>query len=258
MVVIDSDFKIIEISKNAVAIESKGQYSFEVESIDELRAATILEICKSNGAEVSSRSKKAELIDVLKKLIKQLEHEKMSDEMTTQKVEAIVEAGVKAEKTDEEMMIEIIQLGVKFKAAGKMFQDVMQEKGYRVTAKLRKEKALEILEGENFDPESYEDLVQMVERLVDEVPDTVTSQANSIIRSYAKDHDVILPKPPKGATGIRAKAFAWIVENPSATVEALRDFIATTKEGLEDERIEKYVRSYQPTLEVANKIAAAG
>ena len=250
---INGSFKAVRTGEFVEASVEAEEFIFDSETCD-LPVATLLEIGSANGIKLA-KEKKELVAENLNTHLKTLGLPTMNDKTDTQKVAEIVAAGVAAEKTDDDMLIEIVQAGIKFKAAGKLFNQAMTEGGYRITSKNRKEECRAILVDAEFAPESYEDLQAMIERLTKEVADTATSQAFAIIRSYAKEFELELPKPPKKAAGgIRTKVFDWIVENPSATRADMSNFISTQGD-LTDERIETYAKSYASTLEVANKIA---
>ena len=150
----------------------------------------------------------------------------MNEITDTQKVAEIVAKGVEAGHDDDTMLIEIVQAGIKFKAAGKLFNQAMTEGGYRITAKDRKEKGRAILVDAEFAPENYDELQAMIERISEEVDDTTASQASSICKNYAKEFEIELPKAPKKSTGgIKAEIMEFLFKSPNATHEELFDFI---------------------------------
>ena len=253
-ILINKNFKALRVGKFVTASEDAGEFIFDSKLEDQWPVATILEIGKANGISLK-KGKKSEVIEILINHIKTLELPQMNEKTDSQKVKEIVEDGIKSGKSDDDMLIEIVQSGIKFKAAGRMFKEAMETGGYRITAKVRKEQCREMLVNEEFTPKNYEQVQEMMEKLSNEINDTTTSQAYSAIKSYAKEFEIELPKPDKKSTGgLRSKVFSWIVSNPTSTKEDMKAFI-TEQGDYTAERVEKYVRSYTPTLEVANQIA---
>lgn len=246
-------FEVVMKGEFVSADESRGEFIFDSESCDP--TLTILSlICQANLVSVPGKSKKKEVIAILAEHINAMEIPSMNDKTDSQKVEEIVAAGVEAGSSDEDMLIEIIQAGIKFKAAGRMFKEAMETGGYRITAKLRKEQCRDILVECEFSPADHDAVMAMIDSLVGKVADTTTSQAHAVIRSYAKEFEIELPAPVKKASGgLRAKVFAWIVGNPTANKDDLESFI-NTQGDYNDTQFGKHVKTYFPTLEVANAV----
>lgn len=222
---INQNFKVIRKGDYVTASSSAQEFIFDTDNCDDLTVATLLEIASANKAKIS-KDKKETVIEKLHQHLETLEIPIMSQKPESEIVKEIVAAGVEANKSDDDMLIEIVQAGIKFKAAGKLFAQAMQEGGYRITAKARKDKCREILVDEEFNPKSYDELQAMIERLTQEVDDTVTSQAYSCVKAYAREFEIELPKAPKKPKGgIRAQAQNWMLNNPEATKDDLAEWI---------------------------------
>ena len=254
---INDSFKALRSGEFVVADSSVDEFIFDSENTDDLSVAAMIEIASANGATLG-KGKKDKTVKALEVILTNLELPEMNDKTDSQKVEEIVAAGVEAEKDDDTMLIEIVQSGVKFKHANKLFAKAMEAGGFRITSKARKAEARDILVEAEFTPADYDAVTAMCEVLCEAVNDTTTSQAFAIIKSYCKEFEIELPKPvkvKKASGGLRAKVFAWIVENPQSDKDGMEQFIKD--QDVAEDRVVKYLNSYLPTLEVANKLTAA-
>ena len=256
-VLISNNFKALRQGEFVSANADVGEFIFDSENCEDMAIATLLEISSGNDLSVK-KAKKSIVVENLTTQLKSLELQEMNEITDSQKVAEIVAAGVEAGSDDEVMLLEIIQAGIKFKVAGKLFAQAMQAGGYRITSKARKEQGRAILVDAEFTPESYEALQAMIEQITDEVDDTTTSQAHAICKAYAKEFEIELPKPAKKASGgIKSKITSWIVANPTASVEDLLGHIDTLGPFPKEGRAEVLTKRYAFVLEVAGAVAAA-
>ena len=254
---INDSFKALRSGEFVVADSSADEFIFDSENTDDLSVAAMIEISEGNGF-LLKKGKKDQIVKTLVDQLTSLELPEMNDKTDSQKVEEIVAAGVEAEKDDEEMLIEIIQSGVKFKAAGKLFAKAMEAGGFRITSKARKAEAREMLVDAEFEPENYDDVKKMCELICEEVNDTTTSQAFVIIKGYCKEFELELPKPTKEKkSGLKGAILAWIVGHPTSPEAGLVDFIESTGRVKTSEKVSKMAKRYLPTLLVANKVHEA-
>lgn len=201
---INTNFKALRKGDYVTADESNGEFIYDSESCD-FPQATLKEIAKANKIKISSKDNSKQICEKLDEGLAKLKIPKVDKMTDTQKVEEIIEAGVAAEKTDDEMLVEIVQAGISFKSAGKLFNNVMTEKGYRIAAKERSAKAVTILDDLGFSPKNYDDVSKAIGALTRGIPDTNHKQAISLIRKYAKTNGIELPKKEKAPGGFRAK-----------------------------------------------------
>jgi len=224
---INQNFKAIRKGAYVTSNEDAGEFIFDTDDAV-ISVAAMLEIATANKLKVSKDKKEAVVLSLTEEL-ESLEISIMSEKTDTQKVGEIVAAGIESGSSDDEMLIQIVQSGIKFKAAGKLFAQAMQEGGYRITNKARKEECRKILVEEEFNPETYSELEEMLEKLTKEVNDTETSQAFSCVKAYAREFEISLPKAPaKPKGGMKVRAQNWMIENPDATNEDLAVFIEET------------------------------
>jgi len=251
---INADFKAIRTGDFVTADGSCGEFIFDNNATKLLSVALMLDIGKSNN--IPLRKEKA--IDVAEKLasgISNLELPTMDKQTDSEIVKDIVVAGHAAEKSDDDMLLEIMQAGVKFKVAGKLFNKAMQDGGFKITATARKDNARKILVDAEFNPESYDEVSKMVEKLIAEISDTTTSQAYSCIKNYAKEMEFELPKPPKVEKGgLRNKVLDWICANPDCTKDDILTAIKELSDGKKGD--DKMAERFYSFVEFGKKYVA--
>lgn len=224
---VNGNFKALRIGEYVQAT-SDAEFIFDSDTAeDEHTAATIREIGKANGLILPGKITKADSIKKLSFHLQTMGLPTMSEKPYTQIVIEIIEAGIAEGLEDDDMLCQIVQAGVPFKETGKLFKAAMQEGGYRITAKQRKEECRAILVEAEFAPETYEEVDAMAQSLTEQVNDTEYSQAMSTIRSYAKDFEIELPKPEKQRKlPLITRVLNWILKNPDCSDEDLVEFIA--------------------------------
>lgn len=107
----------------------------------------------------------------------------------------IIVDGFKEEKSDDQMLQELFEAGVPFTDLRTVFNDIVKEKGLRLTAKERKEKTAELMEGTE-KIESAEEVLKIVAMLQDKLKVTSTKAMGSL-RTWAKANSIELPKAPR-------------------------------------------------------------
>jgi len=249
---IRSDFKAMRKGDFVTANEKAGEFVY-VAGSNALTTAQVLEIATANKLQVSKNLKKNEAAAKLDELLETLKLDEVKKMTDTAIVEEVCAAGHAAGKSDDEMLIEIVSRGVKFALAGKLFRQVMEAKGFRVSNKDRVNKAEELLEGIEFD--TAEAVEATVANLVKTLPDTNEKQAKSILRKFAKANEIELPKAEKGtkksAGGFRPKLFKWMIAHPTATAEQLTTYVTDLG------KKEAVAKRYAELFDVAKKMAAA-
>lgn len=241
---INNSFKAIRTGEFVQADESAGE--FVLDTIEDGHTnACLLEVCKANKISVHAKATKAELITALEDGLSGLnlpEQNKMTD---TQVVENVIEEGVANDRTDDEMLVAIVNEGISFKSAGRLFKQIMEEKGYRVSAAERAEEASKILADADFKPESYSDVAEMIAKITQSVNDTTDKQALVAIRKYAKENGIDMPKKSAGAGrasggGLLEGIANWMLANRDADEAAIVNAIEELKPGISDKQTAKY------------------
>jgi hypothetical protein len=175
------------------------------------------------------------------------------------KAKGIVEPMVKAQKSDEEMIISLIQNGgFAFKKAGRLLKQTLEALGVRMSNKNRLEQASEILLKHKFAPTSWDEVTKAAAHLAEVIDATSEAQALVAIKKFAKVNEITLPDKPRGVgtkTGFRSKCFAWMLENPNASDA---EFSAFMKEN-EQNKVQTsfYLKVYTLARGMAKKLAEA-
>jgi len=123
-------------------------------------------------------------------------------------------------KTDDEMLQALFEAGVPFTDLRTVFNDIVKEKGLRLTAKERKLKTEEILEGTTGFADA-EELLKVVSKLQDKLKVTSTKAMGSL-RTWAKANNIELPKAPR-VSKPRKVGFGGHYEKILAHVMELRE-----------------------------------
>jgi hypothetical protein len=108
----------------------------------------------------------------------------------------IIVDGFAAGESDDMMLQKLYEAGVPFSELRTVFNDVVKEKGLRLTAKERKEKTNELMEGIKIS--TAEEVLSAVAMLQDKLKVTSTKAMGSL-RTYAKANGIELPKAPRAA-----------------------------------------------------------
>ncbi len=208
------------VNKSALA----DDFVYETEK-DSLSSSQMKEIAKANGFKIKGK-KTAELKSSFEEQLLKLklpEKRKMTD---TEKVLEIVKTGVEAKTSEDEILISVVQSGIKFQQAIKMMKNAMVSLGFAVNSKERFIKTKEILDDEEFEPENYSDVTEMIAKITEEVSGTTEGQALSQIRKYCKEEEIALPKKVKEKkANVQIKVMAWFVNNYSAETSELEEFL---------------------------------
>lgn len=249
---INKSYKALRQGQFVSATESAGEFILDTSDKDQFAFATLNEIAEKNGVSLK-KGPKEEVVEKLElKLIKLNlpEQNRMSD---TDTVNGIIADGVEAGLSDDDMLIKIVQAGIKFKNAGKLFKVAMEEGGYRISGAKRTEAINGKLEEAEFAPETYDEVQAMVETLVSDVADTSTVQAIKAIKKYLKALELEYPKAPKKPKGgLLSRFHKLVITNPALTVAELEDWLV---ENTSEAKVENYLKKYVPVLHFAQSVA---
>lgn len=256
-VLLNESFKAVAKGNNLTPIEHEGEFLFTAES--DFPVATLKEIAEVNKFKIDGKLRKR--VDMNAFVFTTLNELEIAESTMSklEKVLEIVNPLVAEGQTDDEIRIAIIQSGVPFKEAGKLFTQAMEQAGHRISPKARAEKIEIILEDAEFNPEAYSEVEEMVKRIAGEVPDTTEKQALAAIRKWAKDNEIELPKAPKKTAGraaggsIVGKTLEWLLEHKDATQEDVAEYVKSCKEGITEPQAAKYISTAMQALEFARK-----
>jgi hypothetical protein len=256
-ILINDKNKMLRFGLYVVAATTAGEFILDTDNC-ELSNPALFAICESNKIPVSKKAAKLDILEAIEEGIEKLNLPKADTKPPFVIVKEIVEkhmqdGGIDADEEDA-VLLEIIQKGIKFKDAPKLFNQVMIEGGYRVSAKDRYESIKAILVKADFAPNNWSEVDAMITRVTKEVPDTEYSKAYSLIRKWnTEQKNADLPKPEKAISGgFRGKVLNWMYKNPLATQAQFNAYIV---EDLEKEQ--KVADKYWQIFEVGQKIAQA-
>ena len=109
----------------------------------------------------------------------------------------IIVDGFKESKSDDEMLQQLFESGVPFGELRTVFNDIVKEKGLRLTAKERKIKTAELMEGTE-KIETADEVLKIIAMLQDKLKVTSTKAMGSL-RTWAKGAGIELPKAPRAS-----------------------------------------------------------
>lgn len=253
-ILVNKSFKAIRVGLFVAADEKAGEFILDTDNCDH-SVATLQEIAGANKIKLTSKDlKKKELLAELTAGIEKLNLPQQNEKSESDKVKEIVQAGTEEGLDDEDIIVNIIQAGIKYKSAIRMFQAAVVELGIRISTKDRKESANKIMVDADFTPENYDEVVKMADKIVKAVEDTTKVQAIKLIRMYCKKHEIPFPKAEKTQRGsFRSMSQAFILEHPRATKEKFVAFAKTTGKVKNDKMVDRVWTS----LEFCQKVAAA-
>jgi hypothetical protein len=231
----------------------------------ELTADYLKELAETNGLTVKSSWNRGELIT---KLIEHLERLDLArqDKMPISAIikETVAECADSRDVDEDSDAFEIDvltkvinrlreeEIAFKIKPIGGLVKKEIIEQGLVLTATARKEAVFEILGEEGFNPETWEDVEEMVKKLTDEVSDTNHQQAVSLCRKFCKNAEIDFPKRSKPKrVPFRQKMITFLIDNRDADDSVIEEFL------VENER-EKSLGSAKKLREVINQAFDAG
>lgn len=133
---------------------------------------------------------------------------------------SIVVNGLKEGKTDDAILQELFESGIPFGELRTIFNDIIKEKGLRLTSKERKEKTAELMDGVT-EIATVEDMQKIVAKLAKELK-VADTKAMGSLRTWAKAQGIELPKAPR-VTKARKAGFGGHYKN-------ILDFILENRE----------------------------
>lgn len=262
-VLINTDFKAMRQGSFVAASEECGEFVFDSDNCD-FTCATLSEIAIANKIKIKKEKRDLMILSLTDGLtnLKLPEQNQMSN---SEKVKQIILEGFEKEKDDDQILVEMVQAGISFRNAGKMFRQCVEENGLRISSKKRQESILEILERNEFVAESYDAVQDMADRIavgdkqkeLEPVADTSRNQALKVIRKYCKDLEIEFPKAdriPKG--GLRARFLSFAASNPLITDAELEDWYVSSTKQKSDDQATKWMNRYSATINHGRAVAA--
>lgn len=261
-VLISNDFKALRAGEFVTASEDSNEFILDTENCD-LACATLLEIADANKIPLK-KGKKNDMVSDLETGLLKLNLPEMSKMSETDQVKQIVTDGFAADQSDEQMIIQILEAKIPFRRAGKLFRQVVESLGLRISVKARAEAIEAILEDNEFYPEKFEEVQAMCERIavgdkeaeLEPVADTTTQQAMKAIKKFLKVKEIEFPKAPKKAKGgLRLRFLTFAAANPAATDEELATWYMKNTKDKSSSDVEKWMKKYSATINHGRAIA---
>ena len=251
-----------------VEATSEGEWIYDSEAAADdrdLTTDTLKKIADVNGLTIKSSWSRGDLITHLNQHFERLDlptQDKMPISLIIKNtVTECAESRDPAEDSDAfeiDVLTQVINrlreegIAFKIKPIGGLVKKEIIEQGLVLTATARKDAAFEILGAENFSPETWEDVEEMVGHLTQELSDTTYQQAVSLCRKFCKAAEIEFPKRTKAKRiPFRQKMINWLIDNRAATDEEVEAFLA------EHEK-EKSLGSAKKLREVINQAFDAG
>jgi len=139
------------------------------------------------------------------------------------KAKEIITPMAKAGKSDDEMIIKLMQDGgFTAKQAIRYVNQSLEDLGVRMSNKDRQTAVNDMLLANDFAPSDWSEVVKSAEWISSELDATTDKQALGCIKKFAKENKIELPAKPRGAgrsggTSFRVVSLAWMEENPTST-----------------------------------------
>lgn len=272
---INNSFRAIKRGEFVKANKKAGEFVLDTKKIDDFAQATLMEIGIKNKVVLQFSSRKSETLKVLESGLLKLnliEASEMSEENVLdqaqvavvtqeQKVKNIIVAGIAADKSDDQMIVELINSGIPFKVAGKLFYKEMTEGGYRLSAAQMKATVQMTLESLEFVPEKFTDIEKMADALINgnekfaiqPIKGLDSAEALKGIKAYLKGLGIEIPKKEK-APKVKGEKVAAIIQSimdfmtkyPNADEAHMKGFL--TSEGKHPDDATRKVNFYLPLL----------
>lgn len=230
--VFNSNFKAIFKGPFASASTESGEFEidFDVKPFP-LKVIQMKEIAAENKLDVVFGKN----MDVnVKQLFDALETLKISEvnKMTESNVvKEIVKEGIELDKSDDEMLVAIVNAGVSFRKAVNLFNAAMQELGMRISAKERAEKVADLLGRFKIpEPLTWSFLAESSAKIAREIPGTEDKQVIAIVKRLLKAEGLEIPAKPKAEKGgsansFRAKLAQWLYSTENLDEENYMNFM---------------------------------
>lgn len=232
--------KAIRTGKFVEASSSEWVYDTDNVVDSDKTVADLKELAEANGLSVKSSWNRAELITKITEHFNRLDLPEQNKMSITAIIKEIVTACAETRDPSEDsdafeidILTQVInrlredEIAFKIKPIGGLVKKEIIEQGLVLTATARKDAVFEMLGEQNFAPESWSDVEEMVNFITDKVADTTEAQAISICRKFCKAAEIDFPKRTKPTKlPFRAKMIKFLIEHRDADEEAVTAFLA--------------------------------
>ena len=154
---------------------------------------------------------------------KKTEVEEVETEDEPDDIEIAFEEAMSEGKTEDEIMLSMIEAGATFKNVKSRYNALMVDNGYLDSRAEKQEIIKATMEGRDLSTE--EGLEEAVDALVESLKGVTSKSAAASIRQYAKKNELEVYKKPKGEgagrSGITSKLHDFIVDNLPVSDQAV-------------------------------------
>ena len=231
------------VTMKGTKLTAKQDESVYADGKDTLAIASMKSIANVNGFKVTGKSTK----DVKKSFdenLSKLDIARVSTMKISDEVLEIVKDANEDGTSENVVLISIVNSGIKFQSAVTMLKKARIDLGLDLSDKDRKKQSIEIMEDDDFEPETYADVAKMAKQIVEDVANTTEAQALTQIRMFCKDNEITVPTKPKGTAGVQfpVKAFAWMASNMEADADTLEEWLE--EQGKNEKVIEGFIKKF--------------
>jgi hypothetical protein len=233
--------------------EEKGEFLLNEDS--DLPVATLKEIASKNSIDLAGIKKKGDVQShIISTLINERNLPTMDEKPQDEIALDIVKQGHEANHDDDTILVNLVQAGIKFSAAGRLFREAQTKLGLRLTPDDKREYVTNTL-GDDFTPTTADELSTMIDKVAQH--DAISpAQARAAVRKYLKDNEREIPKLVNAATtgGIRGKIFDLFTANPAIDEAGF----ASEMEDIQPdaEKRDLLIRNYTSTRLLVNRVAS--
>lgn len=253
---IDGNFKAA-LKGEFVRVQSEDHFIIDTDELNDtnLTIGQLVEIANSNGIEINA-TKKSKVVDELVAGLNSIKKIKEVNKMTdSQNAEEIIVTGQELGKSKNEVLVDMVNAGILFNKATKLYNQICIQLGLEVSTTDRKAQINEYLVKNTPEYKEYAELLSTVAALQTNIPGLTSSQAVAGIKKFCKENQIEIPNKPKGEKkakgGFKTQLINWIVNNPLSTQKDLEQYVAQNK------KKEGLASRYSFVLEVANRVEAA-
>jgi len=259
MYLVDGNFKVV-LKGEIVSPRNDEEFVIDESKPTLHKIATYKEVAEANGIQVSGKKLQSIFESLLtglnnlkvKTMTEEVEKNEAEEIMMAKCTDIIKAAFAEGDVDENEVLVQIVNSGVSFRNAQKVYKQITEDLGLRVSAKDRYEQVVDLL-GDSATFDEYSDVEGAVQLITKKVGDTSAPQAMAALRKFAKENEIELPKKPKGSKGdgkprgFKAVAYAWIMDNKDCTKDELSAFLK------ENEQREVYVNYYWDLIKFAKQ-----
>ncbi len=226
-VAFDSNFKAMRSGEFVEHSINTDAGEFVLDSDSNYGLSTLKEIAEKNNVETAGLKKKEDFVEAILAHVSEIGLPTMDNPPLDKVVTDLVRAGTEADKSDDDLLIEIVQAGAKFSQAQKLLKFAKEELGLITSAKDRREIVDELL-GKNFNPKSADEVLAVIPKITAKMDDLTDAQAKAQIRAYLKRRDLVMPQMPPSKRERKADIYErfarWLEANNDCTDKQVQEF----------------------------------